>query len=228
MRCDPTNGIPRLSLDGLRRSRSGSVAVEFALIAPFMILLLLGAFDLSRYINAQRRITLASNSIAEILAQNGSGKITYKDIFAALDSTMITFPAVLSDAKAKGMNWWGDVHVNMSSVLFTPTVPACTSNCTYTAKTAWSYGANKRPCATQLTAAPDTNPPSPTSLPTSLFGPGSAIVVDIKYNYTPLVATKIFGTLPISKSFYIPPRYVPKVDYEFIWGDPLLVTPCPS
>ena len=200
----------------MRRSVSGSAAVEFAFIMPFLILLLLGGFELSRYISTLRKITLASNSVAEILSQNQSGTVTVPDILAAFDSIMITFPGVLADAHAKGINWYTDIQATFSSIEFKPTVPGCTSNCTYTANVAWTlpwYSAG-RACGTPQTSVPDASPPTLTGLPQSSFGSGSLIVVDLAYVYTPIVATQLFSPMTVRKSFYIPPRYVTLVKLD--------------
>ncbi len=70
-----------------------------------------------------------------MLAQNTSGSVSNDDLHFVIDSTMIVFPDVLSDAKAKGVSWSQDIKVTMSSVSFTPTIPGCTSSCIYVAKT---------------------------------------------------------------------------------------------
>ena len=201
---------------GLRRSTSGSAAVEFAFIMPFLLVLLLGAFEVSRYITTLRKVTLASNSVAEILSQNQSGTITVIDVLTAFDSIMITFPGVLADAHAKGIDWYNDIQATFSSVAFTPTKPGCTSNCIYTANVAWTWPWNStgRVCGVPQTSVSDTSPPTLTALPQSSFGPGSMIVVDVAYVYTPTVATKLFSPMTIRKSFYIPPRRVPLVKLD--------------
>ncbi len=196
---------------GFARADRGVALLEFSLIMPFLIALLLGSFELTRYINTTRQITNLADSIAQLFAQNTTGSINDTDLHFAIDSTMVTFPNVLGDAHKQGIYWWQDIYVSMSSVSFTPTVTGCTSNCTYNAKVMWTTGA--RPCSTNLTPASDTAPPSLTTLPTDAFGPGSMIVVDIAYNYRPIVATNLLGVKTISRSTYLQPRYVSSVKY---------------
>ena len=192
-------------------AKRGVALLEFALIAPFLIALLFGSFELTRYINTSRQITNLADSVAQLFAQNTSGTINDTDLHFAIDSTMVTFPNVLGDAHKQGIYWWQDIYVAMSSVSFSPTVANCTSNCVYNAKVMWTTGG--RPCSTNLTPAPDTATPSPTTLPTDAFGPGSMIVVDVVYNYKPIVATSLLGTKTISRSTYLQPRYVSSVKY---------------
>lgn len=183
-------------------------------MAPFLILLFLGGFELTRYVNSMRKLTYTSNAIAQMLAQNTSGSVGDDELHFYFDASLITFPEMLSDSLAKGMAWWSDIHIAMSSVAFKPTVTGCTSGCTYKANTAWSYGDYARACGVPLVSTANTSPPSPTTLPSDVFGPGSLIVVDVVYNYTPIVAPQIFGTMTIRRSAYIQPRYVSLVTYS--------------
>ena len=189
------------------RANRGVALLEFTLVTPFLIALLFGSFELTRYINTTRQISNLSNSVAQLFAQNTSGTITDTDLHFAIDSTMVTFPNVLGDAHQQGIYWWQDIYVSMSSVAFTPTV----AGCTYNAQVMWTTGS--RPCSTNLTAVPDSATPSPSTLPMDAFGPGSIIVVDVAYAYRPIVANNLLGTRLIVRSTYIQPRYVTSVKY---------------
>jgi hypothetical protein len=78
----------------------------------------------------------------------------------------------------------------------------------------WNSAPNKRTCGVLLTSVPDTAAPSKTTLPADVFGPGSLIVVDIVYNYTPifgstftkLFGSPLFGTIPIARSAAASPQ----------------------
>lgn len=52
------------------RDRRGVSAVEFALIAPFMILLYLGAVETSLALSIDRKITSVSSALADLVAQD--------------------------------------------------------------------------------------------------------------------------------------------------------------
>ncbi len=189
----------------------GVAMLEFSLVTPFLIALLFGSYELTRYINTTRQITNLADSVAQLFAQNTTGSINDTDLHFAIDSTMVTFPNVLVDAHNQGIYWWQDIYVSMSSVSFSPTVAGCTSNCTYNAKLMWTTGS--RPCSTNLTPAADTATPSLTTLPMDAYGPGSMIVVDVVYFYRPIVATNLLGIKTISRSTYLQPRYVSSVKY---------------
>ena len=184
------------------------------MVAPFLITLYLGGFEISRYIKTMRKVTYVANSVAQMLAQNTTGTVTDTDLHFFVDSAMVTFPDVLSNSYAAGIPWYQDIQTSMSSVAFTPTKTGCTSNCTYKAKVVWNSGPNPRSCTAALTSVSNTAAPTTSTLPADTFGPGSLIVVDVVYTYRPVVATKLFGNLRIARSVYIQPRYVGEVDYD--------------
>lgn len=68
--------------------------------------------------------------------------------------------------------------------------------------------------------------PSKTTLPADVFGPGSIIIVDVVFNYTPIFGLGLFGTIPIARSAYLSPRYVPLIKYAVVSGDDGLGAEC--
>ena len=57
-------------LTRLGRDRSGVSAVEFALIAPVMVLLYLGMVEISMALSADRKVTNAASALADLIAQD--------------------------------------------------------------------------------------------------------------------------------------------------------------
>jgi Flp pilus assembly protein TadG len=218
------------------RARQAVAAVEFALMLPFLVLLMLGSVEVARLIIFSRNVTQVAATVVEMLSQNGVGTINYVDLHFAQDSAMVIFPQILQDAAQKNISWGNDISISMASVLFTPNPSTCTSNCSYTANVVWNSGPNKRVCGVPLNPVPDTAAPSNTTLPTDVFGPGSLIVVDIAINYTPMFGSTftaifgspLFGTIPIKHSAYLAPRYVPLVNYAVVSGDDGIGAECPG
>jgi Flp pilus assembly protein TadG len=71
-------------LFSFRRNAGGASAVEFALLFPVMMVMLLGSVGVGQAISLNRKITLLSRSIADIVSQ--SDKVTNSElngIFAA-------------------------------------------------------------------------------------------------------------------------------------------------
>ena len=225
------------------RARQAISAVEFSLVLPLLVTLMLGSVETARLITFARRVTQVSNTMVEMLAQNQANNpnetvnmpssVTYIDLHFAIDSTMVIFPEILKDAAQKGISWKNDISISMASVYFKPNPSTCTSNCTYTANVVWNSGPNKRTCGVPLTAASDTSAPSKTTLPADTFGPGSLIVVDIVFNYTPIFGSGLFGTITIPRSAYLAPRNAlpaatPYIRYDPISGDDGIGAECPG
>lgn len=216
---------------GLPRNNSGASAVEFAFVAPVLLLLLLGGFDLGRFILATQRVQAVANSVAEMIAetpasssalQPGDGVVSANDLNFYMNSAMFTFPDVLPIANAAGTNWWNLLSVQLSSIEFVAQPAGCTSACTYVAKVVWSSGA--RTCGSTIVSVSDTNTYSPTTLPADLFQPGSVIVVDVSYTWTPTIGSAYLLSIPIERSVYLPPRNVPIVESQATG----VANPCPG
>jgi hypothetical protein len=211
--------VGRCGVRGVFRDDHGVSATEFAVIAPFAIMLLLGGFDMGRFILATQRVQAVANSVAQMYTQTppsqsastpGDGLITQNDYLFYWNSAFFTFPQALTQASMEGVEWWKVLVVNVASVQFTATPAGCTNACSYTPKIKWSHG--WRTCSTTLTAAPDNDPPSPSTLPTDMYGPGSLIVIDVTYTWLPTFGASFLGGIPITRSVYMPPRYVPFVE----------------
>ena len=215
-------------MSGFARARSGTVAVEASLILPILFFLLLAGSEIARYANTARQLTNLANSMASLVAERTTG-FTFYDAVFTYNSAMVTFPSVLGDSTRKGIAWNFDIAVTVSSVVFSPTVAGCTSNCSYKGKVAWSINmpiAQTRSCTTAPTAVADTAPPSMTTLPQDVFNAGSLIVADIVYTYVPLFGSGVLPTMTIRRTVYMQPRYMSSIPYTTIPGDPY--APCPS
>ena len=203
------------------RQRRAASTVEFAFLVPVVLLLLLMGFDTGRYVLATERIQEVANSVAEMLSQtnvaaspmnSGDGVVLDSDLHYYSDSAMVTYPDVLAVANNTGTFWWQLLKVQMTSVKFNATPAGCTSSCTYKPTVMWTTGA--RSCGINLTAATDTSLYSPSTLPTDVFGPGSIIVVDVSYTFTPTIGAAYMPAISIERSAFMPPRNVPYVESQ--------------
>ena len=212
------------------RDRGGIAAVEFTLIFPILLGVSAGIFEYSSFVRQSRQLTDTANSIAEILAADSDTTINSTDLHYAVDSTMLTFPKVLSDSARKGIAWANDITISLSGISFSPTSATCTNGCTYVANINWTGAAKQRTCASHPTSTVDTSAPSPTTLPASLFTPvanpqggyGSplfVVVADITYTWSPTVFTGLLGNVTMKRSSYINPRYVSTLKYVAASGD---------
>jgi Flp pilus assembly protein TadG len=78
----------RQSLKQFWGARQAIAAVEFALVLPLLVILMLGSVEAARLITFGRRVTLVATTAVEMLTQNGTGAINYIDLHFAVDSTM--------------------------------------------------------------------------------------------------------------------------------------------
>jgi hypothetical protein len=211
------------------RAKDGLAALEFALVLPLLLAIMLGFYEIDRYAFAVRRLEIAAASMTDMLTTNTTGFINYNDIHFAEDSIMVLFPMVLADSAAKQIPWQNDISISISSIVFSPTVKSCTSNCTYTANVAWTTGG--RACGSIQIPGVDTSAPSLTTLPDDLFGVPSVVVVDLAYTYVPRVGSSIIKPFTIHRSSYIQPRYIPPTSYlkySVISGDDGIANACPG
>jgi Flp pilus assembly protein TadG len=207
------------------RQRRAASTVEFAFLVPVVLLLLLMGFDTGRYVLATQRIQEVANSVAEMLSQTGiastppattptgAGYVQDSDLHYYYDSAMATYPDVLAVANNTGNYWWQLLTVQMTSIYFNASPANCVSpNCTYTPEVVWTTGT--RSCGLTITAASDTSGYNPATLPTDVFGPGSLIVVDVFYTFTPTFGAAYLPSIPIERSAYMAPRNVSVVESQ--------------
>jgi len=69
------------------RAESGVAAVEFALIAPFMLILLLGGYELARFIVVQQKAEKMAFSIADVVTQFDADEFDVNDVNLAFSAT---------------------------------------------------------------------------------------------------------------------------------------------
>jgi Flp pilus assembly protein TadG len=58
------------------RAAGGAIAVEFALIAPVLLLMFFGSFELARALDCRTRVIDAASTVADLVAQNSDTAIT--------------------------------------------------------------------------------------------------------------------------------------------------------
>ena len=215
-----------------RERTDGVSAIEFAIVFPVMMMVMLGGTQLVTYINAVRKVEAAASSISEMISQtydpNNQGAttvfVTANDLHFAFDQTMVIFPYVMKDAARQGVSWWNDVTIDFASIKFIPNGTSCAgsydqSSC-YVANVVWTTtgaGSNYRSCGIlQPTAS---SYPDKTKLPSNVFGAGSIIVVDVVFTFVPSFGAKFFGAQRIARSVYIQPRYASLIDFNVIGND---------
>jgi len=198
--------------------------VEFALVLPFIALVMLGGYETANYVRVSQRVEIAANSIAEMISQTqpssaasqtGDGVVTGSQLHFFWDSTMYTVPNALSQATQLGNSWFNNLTVSFWSVEFTPSSSSCGSSCTYTPVLVWYFqpgGSGNLLCGKPIVKVSDTATPNPLAMPSSVYGPNSVVFVQVKYTYVPSFGASFVGSSTITRTAVMSPRIVPIIE----------------
>ena len=189
--------------------------MEFAVIAPVLIIIMMGGYDASTALITWRRTNAAAQEIVKIVTEQSvqadqTTSLTPYQLFQAETAVYAISPNLFTGTVP--------VTVITSGVVFTPSPANCVPgvNCTYTANTAWSvplsYGTQaRRSCGTlaQVTAG---SAPSLTSIPTAgITAPTSMVVVDVSQVFKPLFAGFLGPTFAQGFTFSSSAMLLPRV-----------------
>lgn len=125
----------RHCLAQLRSDERGVSAVEFALLLPLMVALYLGTVEISQAISADRKVTLTSRTVADLISQVSSiNNAGMTDVLNASSSVMAPFKTttlkvvvscISIDANNNATVTWSDtLNGTARSVGSTVTLPA--------------------------------------------------------------------------------------------------------
>lgn len=164
-----------------RKAKSGLAAVEFALIAPVLVVLFLGSVTLSNALIAREKVASVASSAADLVAQSTQiSNSGMSDIFAALNA--LIFPYSTSNAK-----------IVIASIV---------SDGNGGAKVAWSDAQNTAPYSVGQTVTVPNGLITPS---------GSVILAKIDYDYQSLVSGVVGNAFAMSDTFYARPRKTAQV-----------------
>jgi len=168
-------------IEGLHYNEKGVSAVEFALIAPLMVLIYFGCIELSFLMRMDRRVTSTSSSLGDLTARLAT--VTDDDMaemFAAAKVMMQPY-----DAEAGSMR--------ISSIV---------DDGDGVTKVAWSDAYAMTPLSEgSVVTVPDGIIPSP----------GSAIVAEVQFNYQSPFGYVLKLERTVSDKFYLRPRRVTEI-----------------
>jgi Flp pilus assembly protein TadG len=169
----------------LWRSREAFSAVEFALMAPVLCVLLLGTIVMCNALQCRQKVISEASSVADLVAQTSSvSNSDLQDIFNAGNTILYPFAA------SQGT-------IVVSSIVNNPTNGQNT--------VAWSQAYNG---GTPLQVNSTVN------VPTGVIAlGGSAIFVQVTYNYTSPIGGLVIQSIAMSDSFYTHPRESASVAY---------------
>ncbi len=156
--------------------QSGLSAVEFALIAPLLILFFFSTVEIDSALTVDRRVSLAAGTVADLVAQDD--EITTSELSAIYTAAAaIMAPFDPND----------DIELIITSVRLDSNQP----------KVVWSRAHN----ATAHTTGQTVNVPN-----TLLSGTETVIMAEVALDYDAPMAQVINQTLRMTDTFYLRPR----------------------
>ncbi len=114
------NPVARL-VRRMKQNEKGVAALEFALVAPFMIALYMGSVELHHALSADRRVTDLAGATADLVAQSSDISGQMDNIFDAASTYLkpygvanlrITVTSICHDREDKGRVDWSANYVN--------------------------------------------------------------------------------------------------------------------
>lgn len=159
-------------------------AVEFAIVAPFMLLLYVGGVELGNGFAISVKVSETAHTVADLVSRN----------------------ACVNDASLSTM-------LGASAATIAPYSPANTTVVVSQISTdangkptvTWSKALNGTPLTDPVTLPAALGTPTPPNI--------SVILGQVTYQYTPNLGYTISGTLPITDSYYLFPRVSSAVQY---------------
>lgn len=174
---------------------SGMAAVEFALIAPFMVTLFFGLVEVCNALNAHQKMTSVASTAADLTAQ--ATKVSTSDladIFAASSAIMSPFP--ISSMSIVITSIEGTGERNVGKVLWSQTnghgTPHAVGSTITIGDPATLSDTDQGLLPASCTDATDC----------------TLILAEVSYNYTSPYGKFIVGTMNMSDAFYSKPRRV--------------------
>lgn len=155
----------------------GLAAIEFAFIAPVMIVVYMGAVEVSQVLTLERRITAIASATSDLVAQEQEiDNPLITDIFTAASSMIVPYDPV-------------PVTIVVTSIQADPN----TGNTTVAWSDAFNTGAR--------------TPDAAITVPAGLLAPGECVVMtEVSYAYNPIIGHVIQQGFTVEDRFYVKPR----------------------
>lgn len=189
MGMNASNGLYRFA-----RKIEGVAAIEFAIIAPFLLITILSSYDFGRAIGAYIKVRSATAALATITNQyttgnNGIDASAMQAIAGATAAIMAPYPSTSTITKI--------TQIKMTSA----------NNATVS----WSYAAQGSAYAAGSTWS--TLPSQFRSTAPCNSFPCYLIYAEVSYTYTPLFGAAITGPINLADNLYATPRSSACVQY---------------
>jgi Flp pilus assembly protein TadG len=156
--------------------RRGVAAVEFALIAPVMVLLYCGLVELTQALIAERKTNHVASAIGDLTTQADTVSTTdIADIFSVGNTIMSPFPT-------------GSLQMRLTSI---------TADASGTPKVVWSRGSGGMSALGVGGTA---------TIPLTLAAGDSIVMAETKYQYNSVLHYVLPSALNYNEAYYLRPR----------------------
>jgi Flp pilus assembly protein TadG len=177
-------------------------AIEFAIVVPFMLLLLVGGVELGDGMAINVKVSATAHSVADMVTQNTSlSTASMQNILTGATAIIAPYP------------------VNSSQLTVTVSEISSDANGNLTLRWSQSYNGTSFGPGRSGIGSSTTPPYAALSVPTSLNGTAgnvnnpnnqndqvSFIVSEVSYAYTPNLGYTISGTVNLADSYWLFPR----------------------
>ncbi len=166
----------------LRRDEGGMIAVEFALLIPIAVLILVAEFTLGEAIGISRKVAITGRTLTDLVARRAV--VSSADLATILNaSTQIIAPFPSANLKI--------VLAQLS-----------TDDKGKTTTVVWNEPFNMTGLVDKSTFV----------LPAGMAQAGTSLIyAEVRYDYTPPFGAKLIPAVPIRYTFYINPRITSSV-----------------
>lgn len=164
-------------LSRFSRDQRGVAAVEFALIAPVMILSYCGLAEISIAMMAERRAAHSASVVGDLVAQSGTVTVTQlTDIYSVANAIMVPFPSATLKLRVSSVT----ADVNAAPVV------------------AWSQGNGLAAFSKNIKL---------TDVPNNFLAAGDSVIrTDVQYTFTSPLQYIIPGPMTFKDTYYLKPR----------------------
>jgi len=182
---------------GFWRDDRGASVIEFGILAPLLMLMLLGTIELGRAINTDRHFTLAVSSAGDLVARE-------RNLGATSDAATANLSQMMQSIKH--LMWPYDPKTLKLAVFSVKTADDAQKG-----KVEWTYSYNGMAAPAKC---------SDYTLPTDIISKNSSvIIVDASYQFKPLFGSFVPGMTPSmtwkDKSYHSPRN----VCVDYVEGD---------
>ncbi len=195
------------------KSRSGTAAVEFAIVLPVALLVYVGVAEVTDGVLASRRVTTVTKTLTDLLSLQGTTTQSTSTPTPGNAVSATTLSALLTSA-ATLMAPEPTTPLSMTISAIDVTNTAQGTCCSALVRWSYTQSGTLRPCLVQLTVLPSTSDYALTQIPSGLLpygtqlpAPLSVLITDVSYTYQPTISQNILNFAPtMQRTQYMFPR----------------------